>query len=158
MLALLILIRQYGRATPAGRRAIASLYLRSRKYINNWDLVDCSASRILGAAWADDDGGQLATLAASRRVWDRRIAVITTFHDIARGRFDRALTMAEALLDDPHDLMHKAVGWMLREIGTRDLAVERAFLDRHASRMPRTMLRYAIERFPAAQRRAYLRR
>lgn len=155
MLALLVLMRQYARGTPVERRRIAALYLRQRRHINNWDLIDVSAGAILGQHWADDDGGRLRRLASSTRPWDRRLAVLTTSADIQRGRFDRTFALAVRLLRDPHDLVQKAVGWMLREIGKRDPAAERAFLDRHAARMPRTMLRYAIERLPARDRRRF---
>jgi 3-methyladenine DNA glycosylase AlkD len=158
MLALLILVRQYRRGSATDRRRIASLYLRSRRFINNWDLIDVTAEHILGPAWADDDRGWLTRLASSPRVWDRRLAVMTTFHDIKRGRFGRTLALAERLLGDRHDLVHKAVGWMLREIGKRDRRAEERFLHRHAAHMPRTMLRYAIERLPVDRRRRYLSR
>jgi len=158
MLALLVLVRQYTRGSAVDRRRIAALYVRSRRFINNWDLIDVTAKHILGPAWAKDDEGWLARLASSPRVWDRRLAVMTTFHDLERGRFDRMLALATQLVDDPHDLIHKAVGWMLREIGKRDRRVEQRFLDRHARHMPRTMLRYAIERFPPSLRRRYLNR
>lgn len=156
MLALFVLVRQYGRATRRERAAIAALYLRSRRRINNWDLVDCSAAQILGAHLVDRDRAQLRRLARSHNLWDRRMAAISTFQFIKRSDFADALAIAEALLDDPQDLIHKAVGWMLREIGNRDLAVEKGFLDCHAARMPRTMLRYAIEKFPPGERRRYL--
>lgn len=156
LLALLILVRQYARAEPAHREAIYRFYLRSTARINNWDLVDCSAEHIVGAHLRDRRRTRLRRLAKSRRVWERRIAILATFHYIKRNDFDEALGVARLLLDDPHDLIHKAVGWMLREIGKRDRRVEEAFLREHASRMPRTMLRYAIERFPERLRRRYL--
>lgn len=156
LLALLILVRRHARAEPAQRDVIVRLYLRNRRRINNWDLVDCSATHIVGACPYKTRRALLARLARSTRAWDRRIAIVSTFHDIHRGEYAGALSLARLLLDDPHDLIHKAVGWMLREAGKRDRAVEEAFLRRHASRMPRTMLRYAIERFPPRLRRAYL--
>jgi 3-methyladenine DNA glycosylase AlkD len=157
LLALLILVRQYARGTDADRRAIHKLYLANTKYINNWDLVDLSASSIVGAHLDDGhDRALLHKLALSPSVWERRIAIIATFHYIKDGHYEDALTVAELLLRDDHDLIHKAVGWMLREIGKRNQAVEERFLKKHAARMPRTMLRYAIERFPEPLRRQYL--
>jgi 3-methyladenine DNA glycosylase AlkD len=156
LLALLILVRQYSRAEAPRRRMIYNLYMRRRAGINNWDLVDSSAPQIVGGQLCDDDPSQLFRLAKSRRLWERRMAVIATFHDIKRGRFDLSLRVARMLLDDPHDLIHKAVGWMLREVGKRSRPIEEAFLRRHAAEMPRTMLRYAIEHFPEGRRRRYL--
>ena len=156
LLALLILVRQYARGDAALRSAIFKLYLGHTRYINNWDLVDLSADRIVGAHLHDGDRQLLSKLAQSRSLWERRIAMIASFHFIKRGEYEDALTIAELLLRDEHDLIHKAVGWMLREIGKRDRAVEERFLKKHAAAMPRTMLRYAIERFPDRQRRKYL--
>jgi 3-methyladenine DNA glycosylase AlkD len=156
LLALLILGRQYPRAKPRQRAAIYRLYLKTRRMINSWDLVDCSAEHIVGAHLRDGDRAMLRRLAASSRVWDRRIAIMATFHYIKRGEYSETLRLARLLLKDPHDLVHKAVGWMLREVGKRDRAVEEAFLRRYAAQMPRTMLRYAIERFPDRLRRSYL--
>jgi 3-methyladenine DNA glycosylase AlkD len=156
LLALLILVRQYARADTRTRNAIFRLYLRHTRHINNWDLVDCSAAQIVGAHLQDGDRGKLRELARSKLVWHRRIAVIATSHYIKRGEFDDTLTIARMLLDDPHDLVHKAVGWMLREVGRRDRAIEEAFLRKHVRRMPRTMLRYAIEHFPEKVRQTYL--
>jgi len=149
-------VRQYARGDTARRDAIYRLYLKSTSRINNWDLVDCSAEYIVGAHMGDGDWRALARLAKSQRLWERRIAIISTFQHIKRGRFAATLRVARLLLDDPHDLIHKAVGWMLREVGKRDRAVAERFLSRHGKRMPRTMLRYAIERFPPALRRRYL--
>lgn len=158
LVALLILVRQYARAPAPRRHAIYSLYLRRRARINNWDLVDCSAEHIVGAHLRDGNRSVLRRLVTSKRLWDRRIAIMATFHYIKRGEYGETLRLARLLLADPHDLIHKAVGWMLREIGKRDRAAEERFLRRHGSRMPRTMLRYATERFPVKLRRRYLTR
>lgn len=157
LLALVMLVRQYERGTAAQREAIYRLYRRSTACINNWDLVDCSAGSIVGAHLAARDRRALERLARSPLVWERRIAVISTFFFIRRGELQPTLRMARLLLDDDHDLIHKAVGWMLREVGKQDRAVLQRFLDAHAHRMPRTMLRYAIERFPERLRQRYLR-
>jgi 3-methyladenine DNA glycosylase AlkD len=156
LLALLVLVRQYSRGDQPARNAIYKLYLASTRHINNWDLVDLSADRIVGAHLYDGDRAVLRKLALSRSVWERRIAMLASFYYIKKGEFEDALTIAELLLRDDHDLIQKAVGWMLREIGKRDRAVEERFLRRYAARMPRTMLRYAIERFPEPLRRRYL--
>lgn len=156
LLALLILVRQYSSAEPAHREAIYRLYMSRTAQINNWDLVDCSAAHIVGAHLRDGNRTRLLRLAKSKALWERRIAIIATFHYVKHGEFDETLRVARLLRDDPHDLIHKAVGWMLREVGKRSRAVEEAFLEQHAKRMPRTMLRYAIERFPQKLRRRYL--
>ncbi len=154
--ALLILIDQFGKAQRDGQKKIYELYLKHTRFINNWDLVDLSAHHIVGAFLDGQDKGILRTLAASKLLWDRRIAIIATFYFIRRNEFQDALSLAEMLLKDKEDLMHKAVGWMLREVGKRDLAKEEDFLKKHYREMPRTMLRYAIERFPEGKRQAYL--
>ena len=156
LLALLILVRQYERGDHAARNAIYKLYLGHTRYVNNWDLVDASADAIVGAHLYEGDRALLHKLAQSRSVWERRIAILASFHYIKKGEYEDALTITELLLRDEHDLIHKAVGWMLREIGKRDQTVEERFLKTHAARMPRTMLRYAIERFPEPLRRRYL--
>jgi 3-methyladenine DNA glycosylase AlkD len=156
LLALLILIRQYAHRDERGRQAIHQLYLRHRRWINNWDLVDVSASQLVGAHLAGGDRRLLRRLARSRSLWERRIAMIATYHYIRRNDFADALVIAGLLVDDMHDLIHKAVGWMLREVGKRDRHVEERFLRKHAARMPRTMLRYAVERFPERLRVRYL--
>ena len=156
LVALLVLGRQYERGTPTGRDAIYRLYRRNIHRINNWDLVDCSAGRIVGAHLCAPARVSLRRLARSHSLWERRIAIIATSVYIARGEFDETLRIARLLLDDPHDLIHKAVGWMLREVGKCNRPIEEAFLRQHAHRMPRTMLRYAIERFPQRLRRRYL--
>ena len=156
LFALLLMVRQYGRGDAAARREIYDAYLANTRFINNWDLVDSSAEQIVGAHLADGDRGVLDRLARSEDVWERRIAIIATFHSIRRGDFADTFRVADALLGDRHDLIHKAVGWMLREAGKRDQAAEEAFLRDRYRRMPRTMLRYAIERFPEPRRRQYL--
>jgi len=155
-LALFVLVRQYAKADKRARDAIYRCYLGSRDGINNWDLVDCSAPQIVGAHLNAGGRRFLRELARSRSLWDRRIAVLATFHFIKNGQFDDSLAIARMLLDDREDLIHKAVGWMLREIGKRDQAALEEFLKANAARMPRTALRYAIERFPQPLRRRYL--
>ena len=156
LLAVVILVDQYERGDEKQRAAIYALYLASTDRINNWDLVDASAPQIVGGHLADRSRAPLYRLVKSKNVWERRIAIIATSHFIRRGEFDDTLKLAKALLDDPHDLIHKAAGWMLREVGKRDRRAAERFLLKHAARMPRTMLRYAIERFPEQLRRKYL--
>jgi 3-methyladenine DNA glycosylase AlkD len=156
MLALVLLTARYRDADEAERAKIYRLYLRRTDRINNWDLVDVSAPRIVGAHLATRPRAILRRLARSASVWERRIAVLATLAFISRGEFDDTLELATLLLDDPHDLMHKAVGWMLREVGKRDERVLCRYLDRHASRMPRTALRYAVERLSPARRTRYM--
>ncbi len=157
LLALFILVRQYPRGDEATRRAIYRSYVDHRDRVNNWDLVDASAPYLAGPHLATRDRGILDRWAASSHLWTRRIAIMATFHFIRLGQFADTLRLAEQLLDDPEDLMHKATGWMLREVGNRDRPALRHFLDDHASAMPRTMLRYAIEKLPPPERLAYLR-
>lgn len=154
--ALFVMVRQYAKGGPDERRAVVDLLLANTARLNNWDLVDSSAPYILGPWLLDRDSSVLDRLAASDLVWDRRIAIMATFAFIRAGRFDRPLELAERLVHDNHALIHKAVGWMLREIGNRDRAVEEAFLARHYRTMPRTALRYAIEKLPPERRSAYL--
>jgi len=156
LLALLILVRKYANADETGRVSIYTLYLDNTRFINNWDLVDASAEHIVGAYLIDKSRGPLYQLARSGSLWERRIAILATFHFIKRGKFDETLRIAENLLTDKEDLIHKAVGWMLREVGKRDLQKEEAFLGAHYPQMPRTMLRYAIEKFPPDKRLSYL--
>lgn len=156
LLALLIWGARFQQEDETGRRRIVGAYLASTAHINNWDLVDISAGRILGA-WLDGRSKRpLQQLARSASLWERRIAMMATSHAIGRGEFDDAEHVAELLLEDSHDLIHKAVGWMLREIGKRDGARERTFLARHYPRLARTTLRYAIEKFPESERKAWL--
>jgi len=156
LLALLILVLKFAKADAAGKALIYQLYLESTPFINNWDLVDCSAEHIVGAYLCDKDQSPLDHLAQAPELWKRRIAVLATFHYIKRGSFAATIRIAELLLLDKEDLIHKAVGWMLREVGKRDLPTEEAFLKAHHKLMPRTMLRYAIEKFPEEKRRSYL--
>jgi 3-methyladenine DNA glycosylase AlkD len=157
--ALLILVDQFVAAKDERVRGrIFRLYMKRLPHINNWDLVDTSAADIVGRWLADKDRTLLDELAASKHLWTRRVAMIATFHSIRNGSADDALRIAARLLDDEHDLIHKAVGWMLREVGKRVSAAKlRTFLKQHAATMPRTALRYAIERFPPAERRRWMR-
>ncbi len=156
LLALIILTRKFQKGTPEERAVVYGQYLDHTKYINNWDLVDTSAAHIVGAYLQNKSRKPLHALARSEYLWDRRIAIISTFHFIKNNDFDETLTIAEMLLSDTHDLIHKAVGWMLREVGKRDISKENDFLLKHYRNMPRTMLRYAIEKFPEEIRKQYL--
>lgn len=156
--ALILMVRLFSRGSCAQREAIYLSYLEHTAYINNWDLVDCSAYHIVGPWLERIDRSMLYELARSPSLWERRIAVIATLHYIKLGDFDDTLHLASMLLGDDEDLIHKAVGWMLREVGNRDRAAETAFLQAHAPDMPRTMLRYAIEKFTPAQRKAFMTR
>jgi 3-methyladenine DNA glycosylase AlkD len=154
--ALLLLVQAFNRGDEPTRQRIYEMYLQNTAYVNNWDLVDSSAEHIVGAYLRDRDREPLYHLSRSGSLWERRIAILATFHFIRRGDFEDTLRLAQLLLTDPEDLIHKAVGWMLREVGNRDMAVEESFLLKHYRNMPRTMLRYAIEKFPEPKRQAYL--
>lgn len=154
--ALIILVAKYENASDVEKEAVVRFYLDHLACINNWDLVDCSAPHILGSHLLGKDAALLDRFARSEHLWTRRIAIVATQHFIRRGKFDDTLRIAESLLKDKHDLIHKAAGWMLREVGKKDRGVLESFLSRHADEMPRTMLRYAIERFPEAKRKTYL--
>ncbi len=156
MLALFILIISYRKGDEERKEQIYQIYLSNTARINNWDLVDCSAEHIVGEHLWERDRSILEKLAKSEDLWERRIAVIATFNFIKKNDYDDTLKLAELLLNDKHDLIHKAVGWMLREIGNRDLATEEIFLRKHYRQMPRTMLRYAIEKFEEEKRQKYL--
>ena len=157
LLALLILVRAYQHGEGALQERIFKQYLQNTRFINNWDLVDASAEHIVGAHVWCRRHSVLRALAVSGLLWERRIAIMATFHYIKHGEFAETLRIAELVLGDSEDLIHKASGWMLREIGKRDRPVEEAFLKAHYRRMPRTMLRYAIEKFPETLRQRYLR-
>lgn len=156
LLALLLWIDIFAKGDDAVRARVYHLYLANTRRINNWDLVDASAAHIVGAFLRERPRDPIYRLARSADLWERRIAVIAPLHFIKRGEFTETLKIARVLLTDPEDLIHKAVGWMLREVGKRDRDAEEAFLRAHYRRMPRTMLRYAIERFPEHRRRQYL--
>lgn len=154
LLALLLLVERYRKGSAAEREQAYRLYVNSFPRINNWDLVDASAEHIVGAHGVGR--ARLLRWAGSAQLWTRRIAIVSTFHSIRRGRFGDTLAVAARLLKDPEDLIHKATGWMLREVGKRDAATLETFLKRHLRVMPRTTLRYAIERFPERKRKAFL--
>jgi len=156
LLGLLLLVAIYQRGRDPDKQAVYDAYLAHTRHINNWDLVDASAEHIVGPHVIPDKLDVLERLARSPDLWERRIAMLATFHGIKQGQFAPALRIATLLLADRHDLIHKAVGWMLREIGKRDRAVEKAFLREHHRAVPRTALRYAIEHFPENERRRYL--
>jgi 3-methyladenine DNA glycosylase AlkD len=158
LVGLLILVAQYEKADPKAKEAILKFYLRNTKNINNWDLVDLSAYKIVGNYLLDKDRKILYTLAKSKNLWEKRIGIISTFAFIRVNQFQDTLKIAEILLPDKHDLIHKAVGWMLREVGKRDQKTEEEFLDEYGTQMPRTMLRYAIEKFEESLRQSYLKK
>jgi len=158
LVALLILIEKYRNADERTRTELVAFYLKRTGRINNWDLVDLSAGKILGDYLADRDKSILYRLAESDSLWDRRIAIIATSAFINKGRYEDTLALSELLLTDDHDLIHKAVGWMLREVGKKDREQEEAFLRKHHREMPRTMLRYAIEKLEVKARTLYLKK
>ena len=186
LIALLILVHNFQKTKDQNeRKNIFDFYWKNARKINNWDLVDLSADKIVGAYLFDNDENNgksndkrrevnsdkknnknnykndkkmLFTLAKSNNLWERRIAIVSTFYFIKNDQFEDALKISSLLLHDDHDLIHKAVGWMLREIGKRDQNVEEVFLKKHYRTMPRTMLRYAIERFDEGKRKQYLRK
>lgn len=156
LLAIFILVEQFHKSEETARKEIFTAYLNHSRYVNNWDLVDSSARQIVGSFLNDKNKSLLTKLASSSSVWERRIAIIATYAFIIEGNFEETFKIAAILLKDEHDLIHKAVGWMLREAGNRDIKAEEKFLIKHYREMPRTMLRYAIERFPQARRAMYL--
>jgi len=156
LIALFILTEQYRKGDEEKKNAIFNFYLKNTKRVNNWDLVDLSAEKIIGAYLMDKDKKVLFKLARSKSLWEKRIAIMSTFQFIKNGMFETTLEISDILLKEEHDLIHKAVGWMLREIGNRNLVVEELYLKKHYKTMPRTMLRYAIEKFPEQKRQAYL--
>ena len=157
LLALLILVAKYAASDRgAEQNEIYRSYIIHTKFINNWDLVDASAEHIVGANLFSKKRKPIYRLVRSKSLWERRIGVMATFHFIKKEDFSDTLAIAELLLQDREDLIHKAVGWMLREVGNRHLAIEEEFLLKHHKEMPRTMLRYAIEKLPEEKRLAYL--
>ncbi len=156
MTAILMLVYQFEKADNADKKIIYDFYLANTAYINNWDFVDCSARQIVGCYLGDKPRDILYQLARSDSLWQQRIAIIATFYFIKQQQFTDTFNLAEILLNHRHDLIHKAVGWMLREVGKRNQAELENFLQRHLQIMPRTMLRYAIEKFPEPLRQQYL--
>jgi 3-methyladenine DNA glycosylase AlkD len=157
LLALILLTARAERGTLTARRRIYRQYVaRVKDHVNSWDLVDVSAPSIVGAYLENRSREPLYALARSANLWERRVAIMATLRFIRQRDFADTLAICELLLDDDEDLIHKAAGWMLREVGNRDRAAAEAFLRRHCERMPRTMLRYAIEKYPEALRRSYL--
>lgn len=154
--ALIILCLKFKKAGTIEKKLIFDLYLRNLKHINNWDLVDLSAPNILGEYLFEKEKSVLYKLALSRDIWQRRISILSTFFFIKKESFSDSLNISGILINDTHDLIHKAVGWMLREVGKRDLKKEEEFLEQYVSIMPRTMLRYAIEKFSETKREHYL--
>ena len=156
LLALLLLVDSFSKGDDAVRKSIYELYLKHTEFINNWDLVDSSAEHIVGAYLMDKSKAVLYRLAESANLWERRISIMSTFHFVKHHEFSETLKISKMLLFDRQDLIHKAAGWMLREIGKRHLPAEENFLKVHYKSMPRTMLRYAIEKFPEQKRQRYL--
>ncbi|MDD4182627.1 MAG: DNA alkylation repair protein [Candidatus Omnitrophica bacterium] len=156
LLALVILVLKFEEAGAPGRKKIYELYLKNTEYINNWDLVDLTAPNIVGKFLANTDKKILYSLARSNSLWERRISIIATLNFIRNNSFTDTLKITRLLLSDKEDLIHKACGWMLREVGKRNKALVVDFLSRHCKNMPRVMLRYAIERFPERERARYL--
>ena len=156
LISLFISIDKYYKGDEGNREAIFKFYLKNRNGINNWDLVDISAPKIIGKHLINKDRSLLFKFALSKNLWERRIAILSTQEFIKNNDYLATLRLAEMLLKDKHDLIHKAVGWMLREVGKKDLNMEENFLGTHYKKMPRTMLRYAIEMFPETKRKKYL--
>jgi len=156
LIAAFILIDLYKKGDEKKKKIIFDFYIKNRKGINNWDLVDLSAPKIVGAHLIDKEKALLYKFAHSKDLWEKRISIISTQTFIREHLFEDTLNLSEILLQDKHDLIHKAVGWMLREVGNRDMETEEEFLKKHYKTIPRTMLRYAIEKFPETKRKNYL--
>jgi 3-methyladenine DNA glycosylase AlkD len=157
LLAVLMLVQLFKTADVEEQKQIYDLYLRNTEFINNWDIVDISAGNIVGAYLYEKDRIPLYHLVKSENLWERRISIIATFYFIRKNDFEETLKISKILLHDKEDLIQKAVGWMLREVGKKVIEIEEEFLEEHYKKMPRTMLRYAIEKFPEARRKMYLR-
>lgn len=156
LLGAFILILQFKVGNELDQKKIYKLYLKNWRAFNNWDLVDTTTPNIVGEFLVNNKRQLLYRFAKSKNLWKRRMSILATLSFIRRNQFTDTLTISQQLLLDKHDLIHKAVGWMLREVGKRNMAVEETFLKKYAKLMPRTMLRYAIERFPEAKRKKYL--
>lgn len=153
---LFILVDKYKKADEKTKKKIFDFYLKNKNNINNWDLIDLSAPNIIGDYLLDKPRDILYKLAKSKSLWERRISILSTAAFIRNGQFDDTLRISEILINDKHDLIHKGVGWMLREVGKRNQAIEERFLKKYYKKMPRTMLRYAIEKLPENKRKFYL--
>lgn len=156
MLALIMLVNQFGKGSDDLKKTIYQSYLDNTQYVNGWDLVDSSAHQIVGGYLNDHNRRKLKMLSKSKSLWERRISIIATLHFIRQKQYEDTLLISRQLLNDNEDLIHKAVGWMLREVGNRDKQTEVQFLNEHHKAMPRTMLRYAIEKFNKKERDFYL--
>ncbi len=158
LLSLYILVLQYSKGDESAKEEIYNFYYKHRSQVNNWDLVDSSAHKIMGDYLMERDRSILYKMAQSKDLWTKRISIITTYAFIKNNDFKDTIKISEILLKDEHDLIHKAVGWMLREVGKKDMKTEEAFLKKHYKKMPRTMLRYAIEKFPESKRAFYMKK
>ena len=156
LLAILLFVWIFKKGDDEVKKDSYDLYLKSTDFVNNWDLVDASAEHIVGAYLMEKNKRPLYRLAQSKELWERRISIMATFHFVKHHEFSETIKICSMLLSDRHDLIHKATGWMLREIGKRDLKIEENYLKTHYKKMPRTMLRYAIEKFPEIKRQRYL--
>ena len=156
LLSILMLVNLFKSGGEDDQELIYELYLDKTRFINNWNIVDISAGNIVGEFLFEKDKAPLYHLVFSENLWERRIAIVATFYFIKNYEFNDTLKIAEILFTDKEDLIHKAVGWMLREVGKREIKIEEEFLEEHYLKMPRTMLRYAIERFPETRRKMYL--
>ncbi|MCC7054919.1 MAG: DNA alkylation repair protein [Gemmatimonadaceae bacterium] len=155
LLALLSMVQLHRRGDTAVQQAVFDACMANLRHIDNWDLVDSSAEHLIGTHVPSGDLRLLERLAASGNLWERRIAILSTFHHLRRGEVAPTLHIAQLLLEDPHPLIHKATGWLLREVGERDRPALLAFLDAHWRQMPRTAVRYAIEKFTPRAREQY---
>lgn len=156
LVGVLLLVEKFKKGSESERKTVYEAYLSNAKKINNWDLVDLSAPNIVGGYLLHKDKAVLYSLAKSSNLWERRISIISSLAFIKEGHFKTTLDISNVLLKDKHDLIHKAVGWMLREVGKKDTEVLREFLKKHASNMPRTALRYSIEKFSDIERKRWL--
>lgn len=156
MTALLLLVEKYKKNWIDERKNIYQFYMKNLEYVNNWDLVDVTCPKIVWDFLFDKDRGILYDLVKSKNLWEQRISIISTLYFIRKWDFQDTLKLSEIFLDHKHDLIHKAVGWMLREVWKKDIKVLKEFLDKYAQKMPRTMLRYAIEKFEEKDRKHYL--
>lgn len=156
LLALLMLVQRFGKAEPKEQKTIFQKYMANLKYVNSWDLVDSSAHQIVGGFLFSRDRAPLYTLARSSSLWARRVAIVATYHFIKKGDYRDVLALSKILINDKEPLIHKAVGWMLREAGNRNRETQTSFLRKYYIDMPRTMLRYAIEKYPEKERQRFL--